>query len=98
MPVDLSEGRRSKSAKKEKDPDDDAPLDITKQNIGLIEIDLYIFDRERSVLQFVPGNIDLVKDFLDASGAFFDAKPYATAAYRDRTPLMFEIRQDGVDV
>jgi predicted nucleotidyltransferase len=41
---------------------------------------------------------DLRVDFLDATGAFFDAKPYATAAYQDRTPLMAEIRRDGLDV
>jgi predicted nucleotidyltransferase len=41
---------------------------------------------------------DLRVDFLDTTGAFFDAKPYATAAFRDRTPLMSEIRRDGVDV
>jgi uncharacterized protein len=41
---------------------------------------------------------DLRVDFLDATGAYFDAKPYPTAGYRDRTPLMSEIRRDGVDV
>ena len=34
---------------------------------------------------------DLRVDFLDTTGAFFDAKPYPTAGYRDRTPLMSEI-------
>lgn len=37
-------------------------------------------------------------DFFDATGAFIDAKPYPTAAYRDRTPLMHEIRRDGLDL
>ncbi len=41
---------------------------------------------------------DLRVDFLDGTGAFFDAKPYPTSSYRDRTPLMHEIRQDGLDV
>jgi predicted nucleotidyltransferase len=41
---------------------------------------------------------DLRVDFLDTTGAFFDAKPYAAAAWHDRTPLMSEIRRDGVDV
>jgi predicted nucleotidyltransferase len=41
---------------------------------------------------------DLRVDFLDATGAFFDAKPYATDDYQDRTPLMSEIRRDGVEV
>jgi uncharacterized protein len=35
--------------------------------------------------------------FLDDTGAFFDAKPYQAGAYQDRTPLMREIRRDGVD-
>jgi predicted nucleotidyltransferase len=36
--------------------------------------------------------------FLDETGAFFDAMPYAAAAYRDRSPLMHEIRQEGLDL
>jgi uncharacterized protein len=36
--------------------------------------------------------------FLDDTGAFFDAKPYTTAAYQQRTPLMREIRRDGVEL
>src|SRR5690242_17564731 len=31
---------------------------------------------------------DLRVRFLDESGAFFDAKPYPVAAYRDSSPLM----------
>ena len=41
---------------------------------------------------------DLRVRFLDESGAFFDAKPYPTAAYLDTTPLMHEIRREGVDL
>ena len=41
---------------------------------------------------------DLRVDLIDETGAFFDAKPYPTTAYRDRTPLMHEIRQDGLDL
>lgn len=37
-------------------------------------------------------------DFLDETGAFFDAKPYPAAAYFDHSPLMHEIRLEGVDV
>ena len=37
-------------------------------------------------------------DFFDETGAFIDAKPYPTTAYRDRTPLMHEIRRDGLDL
>ena len=41
---------------------------------------------------------DLRVKFLDDTGAFFDAKPYPTTAYRDATPLMHEIRRDGLDL
>lgn len=34
--------------------------------------------------------------FLDETGAFFDAKPYPATAYRERSPLMHEIRRDGI--
>jgi hypothetical protein len=37
-------------------------------------------------------------DFIGNTGAFFDAKPYPSTAYRDRTPLMHEIRRDGLDL
>lgn len=37
-------------------------------------------------------------DFLDETGAFFDAKPYPEAEYAERTPLMHEIRREGLDV
>jgi predicted nucleotidyltransferase len=33
---------------------------------------------------------------IDATGAFFDAKPYPAAAYDERSPLMAEIRHDGI--
>jgi hypothetical protein len=36
--------------------------------------------------------------FLGDTGAFFDAKPYPAAAYNERTPLMREIRRDGLDL
>ena len=41
---------------------------------------------------------DLRVRFLDETGAFFDAKPYLTAAFRDATPLMHEIRRDGLEL
>jgi predicted nucleotidyltransferase len=41
---------------------------------------------------------DLRVDFLDNTGAFFDAKPYPITAYGDRTPLMHEIRRDGLEI
>jgi predicted nucleotidyltransferase len=36
--------------------------------------------------------------FIDDTGAFFDAKPYCAAAYRERTPIMHEIREEGRDL
>jgi uncharacterized protein len=36
--------------------------------------------------------------FLARTGAFIDAKPYIAGAYCERTPLMGEIRRDGVDL
>jgi predicted nucleotidyltransferase len=41
---------------------------------------------------------DLRVRFIDDTGAFFDAKPYPAAAYRDQTPLMYEIRREGLDL
>jgi uncharacterized protein len=35
--------------------------------------------------------------FLD-DDVFFDAKPYLTTAYARRTPLMGEIRREGIDL
>lgn len=35
---------------------------------------------------------------IDDTGAFIDAKPYSPGAYRERTALMHEIRQDGIDL
>lgn len=37
-------------------------------------------------------------DFIDQTGAFFDTKPYPMMAYGERTPLMHEIRRDGVEL
>ena len=36
--------------------------------------------------------------FLDETDAFFDAKPYDANAYRERSPLMHEIRLEGLDL
>ncbi|MGA2732774.1 MAG: nucleotidyltransferase domain-containing protein [Syntrophobacteraceae bacterium] len=41
---------------------------------------------------------DLRVSFLDETGVFFDAKPYPATAYRERTPLMHEIREEGLDL
>jgi predicted nucleotidyltransferase len=36
--------------------------------------------------------------FIDETGAFFDAKPYSVAAYRERSPIMHEIRREGINL
>jgi predicted nucleotidyltransferase len=36
--------------------------------------------------------------YLGDTGAFFDAKPYVASAYAERTPLMREIRREGLDL
>ncbi|MBF0528615.1 MAG: nucleotidyltransferase domain-containing protein [Deltaproteobacteria bacterium] len=36
--------------------------------------------------------------FIDDAGAFFDAKPYPASAYQERSPLMREIREEGLDL
>jgi predicted nucleotidyltransferase len=40
---------------------------------------------------------DLEVAFLVDTGEFFDAKPYAATAYGERTPLMWDIRREGLD-
>ena len=37
-------------------------------------------------------------DLLDETGFFLDAKPYLSAAYAERSPLMHEVRADGIDL
>jgi uncharacterized protein len=41
---------------------------------------------------------DLRSDILAETGAFLEARPFREGSYRDRTPLMHEIRRDGVDL
>lgn len=41
---------------------------------------------------------DLRSDLLAETGAFLEARPFRAAAYRERTPLMHEIRRNGVDL
>ena len=41
---------------------------------------------------------DIATDILYDSGKFIHATPYRAGAYNDRTPLMHEIREDGVDL
>jgi uncharacterized protein len=41
---------------------------------------------------------DLSTSVLDETGEFFHAMPYRADAYSERTPLMHEIRADGIDL
>ena len=51
-------------------------------------------DRWTEVDRLVP----VVTDILYTDGAFIHALPYRQGAYRDRTPLMHEIRREGLDL
>jgi predicted nucleotidyltransferase len=41
---------------------------------------------------------DIETDIIYELGAFIHAMPYRSGAYRERTPLMHEIRREGVDL
>jgi predicted nucleotidyltransferase len=41
---------------------------------------------------------DLGTDFLDETGEFIHAMPYGAGSYNERTPLMLEIRTEGIDL
>jgi uncharacterized protein len=41
---------------------------------------------------------DLRVRFLDETGAFFDARPCPRDAYNDASPLMHEIRREGLEL
>ncbi len=41
---------------------------------------------------------DLSTSFLDETGEFIHAMPYPAETYNERTPLMHEVRADGVDL
>ena len=41
---------------------------------------------------------DASLDFVDETGVVVNALPYSLAAYQEQTPLMGEVRREGVDV
>jgi len=41
---------------------------------------------------------DLSTDILDETGEFIHAMPYRAGSYEERTPLMHEIRADGIEL
>ena len=40
---------------------------------------------------------DLRTEILADTGVFIEARPFRAGAYRERTPLMHEIRREGID-
>jgi len=51
-------------------------------------------DRWSEIDRIVP----LVTDILYDAGAFIHVLPYCAGAWRERTPLMHEIRREGIDL
>jgi uncharacterized protein len=43
------------------------------------------------------GIAEIAGDIMDETGAFVHAMPYRAETYRDRTPLMHEVRGEGRD-
>jgi uncharacterized protein len=41
---------------------------------------------------------DLRAEILAETNAFLEARPFRAGSYHDRTPLMHEIRRDGLDL
>jgi predicted nucleotidyltransferase len=41
---------------------------------------------------------DLRTEILADTGAFLEARPFRAGSHRDRTPLMHEVRRDGVEL
>jgi uncharacterized protein len=41
---------------------------------------------------------DMETELLSETGAFVHAMPYAAGSYKERTPLMHEVRKDGRDL
>jgi predicted nucleotidyltransferase len=53
-----------------------------------------LHDRWQEMDRIVP----IVTDILFEDGAFIHAMPYRAGAYEDRSPLMHEIRREGLDL
>lgn len=51
-------------------------------------------DRWREIDRLAAIETDILAD----TGAFIHAKPYRAGSYRERTPLMREIRREGIDL
>jgi hypothetical protein len=42
--------------------------------------------------------VPVVTDIIEDSGVVIHPMPFRAGAWRDRTPLMHEIRRDGIDL
>jgi predicted nucleotidyltransferase len=51
-------------------------------------------DRWQEVDRIVPVITDVIED----TGAVIHARPYRAGSYRERTPLMQELRREGIDL
>jgi predicted nucleotidyltransferase len=69
------------------DADADSDYDIA---VFLRDFD----DRWREIARIIP----VVTDILYDDQAFVHAMPFRAGAYRERTPLMREIRREGIDL
>ena len=41
---------------------------------------------------------NIATDIMDKTGAFIHAMPYPAGSHQDRTPLMHEVRREGIDL
>lgn len=63
------------------------------------DYDVAVFLRDRRGLWEELGLLaELEADILDETGAVISAKPLPAGSYDERTPLMGEIRRDGIDL
>ena len=51
-------------------------------------------DRRQEVRRMIP----LVTDIIEETGVIIHPMPYRAGAWRERTPLMHEVRRDGIDL
>jgi uncharacterized protein len=63
------------------------------------DYDVAVFLRELSDRWGEARRLSVIEtDILAETGAFIHSMPYRAGSYRQRTPLMHEIRRDGVDL
>jgi uncharacterized protein len=63
------------------------------------DYDVAVFLRELSDRWGEARRLSVIEtDILAETGAFIHSMPYRAGSYRQRTPLMHELRRDGVDL